>query len=301
VGHDERFKLLLREFLREFFELFFPDLVGLLDFTAAVWLHQELITDPPEGEKRTIDLLVSIPLLQAKADELPQTVLIHIEVESDDTVQPFRRRMYEYYHHLTHILNLNVLPVAVYLRVGLNGRGRDLYQTEVLGRTPLHFEYDYVGLPALPGADYLAQSNLLGQALSALMNWPKRERARAAVEALERIVGSGEAPRRKMLLCDTVNAYAPLDDAQRVELTSLLREPTRKEVEMTVKTWFEEGVEKGVFTGQRRLLLAQLEARFGPLNETARQRLEAWPAEQLTDLGLAFVDAKSLAELGLED
>jgi hypothetical protein len=48
VGHDERFKLLLREFLREFFELFFPDLVGLLDFAAAVWLQQELITGPRE-------------------------------------------------------------------------------------------------------------------------------------------------------------------------------------------------------------------------------------------------------------
>ena len=57
MGHDERFKLLLREFLREFFELFFPDLVGRLDFAAAVWLQQEPITDPPAGEKRTIDLL----------------------------------------------------------------------------------------------------------------------------------------------------------------------------------------------------------------------------------------------------
>jgi hypothetical protein len=301
VGHDERFKLLLREFLREFFELFFPDLVGLLDFVNAVWLQQELITDPPEGEKRSIDLLVRIPFLQASSDAAAQTVLIHIEVESDDTVQPFRRRMYEYYHHLTHVLNLNVLPVAVYLRVGLDGRGRDVYQTEVLGRIPLHFEYDYVGLPALPGADYLARTNVLGQALSALMNWPRPARVRAALEALERIVGSAEAPRRKMLLCDTVNAYAPLDDSQRVELTDLLRDPQRKEVAMTVKTWFEEGVEKGLHAGERRMLLAQLEERFGPLSETARQRLEAWPAEQLTELGRALLRAKSLAELGLED
>ena len=187
-------------------------------------------------------MLVRIPFLQAAGDTPPQTVLIHIEVESDDTVQPFRWRMYEYYHHLTHILNLNVLPVAVYLRVGLQGRGRDVYQLEVLDRIPLHFEYDYIGLPALPGADYLARGNLLGQALSALMNWPRQQRAQAAVEALERIIGSAEAPRRKMLLCDTVNAYAPLDDEQRVELAGLLAEPKRKEVAMTVKTWFEEGL-----------------------------------------------------------
>ena len=74
---------------------------------------------------------------------------------------------------------------------------------------------------------------------------------------------------------------------------------------MTVKTWFEEGVEKGLekglHAGERRMLLAQLEGRFGPLSETARQRLEAWPVEQLTELGRALLRANSLAELGLED
>lgn len=77
------------------------------------------------------------------------------------------------------------------------------------------------------------------------MNWPRQERARAAVEALEHIVGSAEMPRRKMLLCDTVNAYAPLDQEQRVELADLLREPQRRDVAMTVKTWFEEGLDVG--------------------------------------------------------
>ena len=69
---------------------------------------------------------------------------------------------------------------------------------------------------------------------------------------------------------------------------------------MTVKTWFEEGPEKGRHTGQRQILRALLEERFGTLNETAQQRLEAWPTEQLTDLGRALLRAKSLAELGLE-
>ena len=58
-------------------------------------------------------------------------VLIHIEVESADTVEPLRRRMYEYFHHLTHVLGHDVLPVAVYLRVGLQGRGLDRYEVEV--------------------------------------------------------------------------------------------------------------------------------------------------------------------------
>lgn len=307
VSHDERFKVLLREFLREFFELFFPDLVGQLDFANAVWLQQELIADPPTLEKRAIDLLVEIPLLPTAGgtEAPPQVVYIHIEVESADSVEPLRRRMYDYFNHLTHVRGLNVLPIAVYLRVGLEGRGVDAYEVHVLGRRPLRFEYDYVGLPGLKGEPYLAGGNVLGQALSALMNWPRAERPRAAVEALERIVGSAETPRRKLLLCDCVNSYAPLDDNQRVALSQLLQEPQRTEVKMFGKTWHEEGmeigIERGIPQGQRSLLLTILEARFGPLSETARQRLDAWPADRLAELGRAQVSAQSLAELGLED
>jgi len=301
MNHDERFKVLLREFLREFFELFLPELVSQLDFANAVWLQQELIADPPSGEKRTVDLLVQIPLLAPAGAAANQVVYIHIEVESDDTVEPLRKRMYEYYHHLTHVLNLNVLPVAVYLRVGLEGRGIDTYQVEILGRRPLRFEYDYVGLPGLEGANYLSGTNVFGQTLSALMRWPRQERPEAAIEALARIVASNETTRRKTLLCECVNNYAPLDDRQRVELRSLLRDPKRREVQMFGNLWTELGIEEGVPLGQRAILLLQLETRFGSLSETARQRLETWPADKLTDLGRAFVTAQSLKELGLED
>jgi hypothetical protein len=82
---------------------------------------------------------------------------------------------------------------------------------------------------------------------------------------------------------------------------SLLQEPQRKEVQRFGKTWFEEGVEKGEQKGQRELLLTQLQTRFSPLSDTARQRPEAWPAEKLKDLGRALLTAESLRELGLED
>ena len=52
---------------------------------------------------------------------------------------------------------------------------------------------------------------------------------------------------------------------------------------------------------QLELLQAMLEERFGPLSETARQRLNGWPTHRLTELGRALLGAGSLAELGLED
>ena len=67
------------------------------------------------------------------------------------------------------------------------------------------------------------------------------------------------------------------------------------------KTWSEMGEERGVLKGQRRILLRQLQRRFSTVSETARQRLEAWPAEKLDELADALFTAQSLKELGLED
>jgi hypothetical protein len=53
--------------------------------------------------------------------------------------------------------------------------------------------------------------------------------------------------------------------------------------------------------GQRQMIQGQLEVRFGPLSETARQRLEKWPREKVRELSIALLTAQSLKELGLED
>jgi hypothetical protein len=209
--------------------------------------------------------------------------------------------MYEYFHFLTEKHGLTVLPIAVYLRVGLEGRGKDVYQVRVLDRVPLRFEYDYVGLSGLEGQDYLGQDNPVAIAWSALMRWPGPQRARAAVEALDRIVGSTESPARKMLLCECVQAYAPLEQDQRIELYSLLEQPQHQGVRVMFKSWSEEGKEQGILEGRRAALLDQLEVKFPGLSQAARQRVAEWPLEKLREANRALLTAQSLRDLGLED
>jgi len=300
--HDQRFKVLLQEFLREFLLLFFPDLPEQLDLDKVEWLQQELYPDPPHGSLLTIDLIARLPFRpgapDAPAANAVQTLLLHLEIESDDTVGRFRERFYGYFHFLTQKYGPMVLPIAVYLRVGLDGQGKDAYIIEVLGRQVLRFEYDYIGLPGLQGQTYLAGDNLLGVALSALMRWPRPQRAQAAVEALERIVSSQELPPgRKRLLCECIQAYAPLEDDQRVELNSLLARPERAGVNMLGKTWTEEGIERG----QMQLVLELLETKFPPLSDAVRQRVAQLPPDVIRRLALRLLTAGSLRELGLED
>jgi len=50
---------------------------------------------------------------------------------------------------------------------------------------------------------------------------------------MEHIVSSAESRRRKMLLCDTVNAYAPLDESQRVEAEQPAARTRTEDIAMT--------------------------------------------------------------------
>ncbi len=78
------------------------------------------------------------------------------------------------------------------------------------------------------------------------------------------------------------------------------------------QTSFEKGVEKGMEhfqlafenwteKGMRLVLRRQLAQLFGPLSDTARSRLEAWPMERLLQLGTKLLTFQSLVELGLAD
>lgn len=57
--------------------------------------------------------------------------------------------------------------------------------------------------------------------------------------------------------------------------------------------------QRGLLKGQREILLKQLAARFGPLPPSVVTKLQAWPSDQLTELGCALLSASSLDELGL--
>jgi hypothetical protein len=207
-----------------------------------------------------------------------------------------------------------VLPIAVFLQLVLEGQGQDVYEQRFRGKKQLEFHYDYVALPGLDGEEYLRGSNLLGVAFSALMRLAKERRVAAALEALERIVTSTESSWRKYLLVECVQAYAPLDQTQRIELSSLLQQPQRKDVFMRFKTWTEEAREQGMQQGmqqgmeigetraRRFVLRLQIEAKFKqPLSQEAQQRLESWPVDRLDRLALELFEPKSLQELGLED
>src|SRR5262245_33547015 len=227
ADHDQQFKTLLRAFFKEFIELFFPKWAERFDFTEVTWLDKEIFPDPPQGKTYDIDLLARLkvrkPVVLASGGAEHLLVLIHVEVESADKVAPLRPRMFHYYEHLRRHHDLPVLPIGLYLRVGLNGVGWDEYVEQFWEETLLRFRSAYIGLPGLNAEDYLKRNNWLSVALTALMRVSPEDRLKLAEQAWRRLVECDEVQFRRLLLFGCLGAYAPLDDEQREELDRRLR------------------------------------------------------------------------------
>lgn len=300
--HDQRFKTLIQEFFGDFLKLFFAPWAERLDCGAVEWLHQEVFPDPPEGTRRVLDLVGKLPTRQVVPGQRPGEpsrwlALVHIEIESTDKAAPLRPRMFHSYVNLRDKHGLPVLPIGLFLQVGLNGIGIDVYEEHFWELRPVHFEYLYVGLPALDGVQYVQGDSGLGVALATLMRIPRDRMAWLGAEALRRIQELPLTEQKRFLLGECVQAYLPLDEEQQREFERLAATEPYKGVRAMNATWFEKGIEKG----RRELLLEQLEERFGPLPAGAAERLQEWPAERLTVLARAILHAQSLRELGLAD
>jgi hypothetical protein len=305
ADHDQRFKSLLKAFFAEFFQVFFPAWADRFDFSRVDWLEQEVFTDPPRGERRSLDLVARLPLRPGVPSPAPSPgepadcllTLIHVEIESRDTVVLLRPRMLSYYEQLRRRHGLPVLPIALYMRVGLDGIGWDVYEEKYWDHLLVSFAYAYVGLPGLDGEQYVAGDHLLGVALTALMRVPPARRAEVHAEALRRLAEARENDYRRYLLLDCLEAYATLDEAQAQELGALLRTKRYQGTQDMAVTTFEKGLQQG----QRTMLQKLLEARFGPLTASARERLDNLGPERIEALALELLKAQSLQELGLED
>ena len=309
MDHDQRFKTLIKTFFQEFLLLFFEFWAERLDATAVEWLEKEVFPEPPEGTRNYLDLVAQLPTRQEVAGQRPGEpahwmALVHIEIESPDKVKPLRPRMFDAYTHLRRHHGLPVLPIGLYLQVGLKGIGKDVYEEDFWGFRPIHFEYFYVGLPALDGIQYVQGDNGLGWALAALMKIPKDQVAWLGAEALRRIQEAPLSDQKRFLLGECVQAYLPLEPAQHQEFERLLASEPYRGVQAMNATWYERGMEQGMERGiekeRRDSLRELLEERFGPLTPAVLARLEQLPVERLQPLRRAASKAQSLDELDLE-
>ena len=325
--HDQRFKAILQEFLEEFFWLFFPEWAAYFDFSKAQWIKQEQSPQPPEGPYGEVDIVVKLPSFDGRREWIS---ILHTEVESADRATTLREKMPWYYINLRREFGLPVLPMALYLNVGMEGIGideyRDSYQPPPLDNQPsmelevLRFRYLYVGLPALDALQYIESDNELAPAMCALMRCPEAQKAKLKADALLKIVRTSQNEERRFLLSECVHKYMPLEGEQARDYKALVDTPDYKEMRKMAITWAEakeeyhleksrelrEEIQKKDQTIQKKdqalrenaITIAEL--RFGELDETVRQNIEQWPEDRLAGLSKLILQVDSPDQIRCE-
>jgi hypothetical protein len=308
LDHDQRFKELLRERFADFLHLFFADFARRFDLSAVEWLDKELFDDPPDGGKHAVDLVAKVqatePIDPDSADPTTWLALVHVEVESPDKTTRLKPRLPGYYFRLRAKHDLPVLPIVLYLKVGLDGIGVDTVVERFWEHETFNYRYLYVGLPGLNAEDYVGGENWLGVALSALMRMPPGRAAELGAEALRRISDAPVTERQRFLLGECVEAYLDLPVEEEERFRAILEANAGGKLMPRNKTSFdlglEEGMEKGREEGEllarRAMLFELLEAKSGPVPadlaakfaaETAPGRLKQWLAEAVKAESLA--------------
>lgn len=283
TDHDQLFKTLIQTFFGDFLRAFLPVWNERLDAASVEWLEQEAFNDPPSGDRRVFDL---VGKLQARipapgwheGDPSGWLALVHVEIESPERTTTFRERLPVDYNHLRRRYGLPVLPIAVFLKVGLDGVGIETVEDWFYDFKVAEYNAFHIGLPGLDGEAFLHGDNWLGVALSVLMKMPRDRIARNAAEAFRRIVGAPLDDFRRHMLASCISTYVPEEAGLRGEAGSIIDRNADREVQ-TMKNMFEErgeirGLIKGEIKGQRQFLLQALQTRFGPLEKALQTRIE---------------------------
>jgi len=298
--HDQVFKNLLGTFLPDFLALVAPEPAGRLDLSRWELLDKEIFTDWPKGKRRELDLLAAVTL----TGNPDRKALIHVEIEARCRPE-MGSRLAGYYMQIQLRYGLPVLPILLCLRRGRPGVHLELVAEGAFGLEVGRFTFYSFGLAKSLAEEYLTKDQPLAWALAALMRSESMSRAQHKLACLRRIAAASLADLDRLQLVNCVETYLQLDDREAEELEALQTPGHGEEVRAMRLTWAEqvkkEGLEEGREQGFRQALLRQLSARFGPLSEDTKRRMEAIRSmERLDQIAEQILVARSLAEVGLD-
>jgi hypothetical protein len=309
TSHDQLSKSLIKIFFAEFLRLVAPEAASRVEAAEATFLDKEVFTDWLAGGRREMDLLAEVP---ADGEERP--LLVHVEIETEFS-SSMSHRLWNYYMHLRLLHGLPILPILVNLRGGRPGLRREALREGFEGPATAVFRYRVLGISGCRAEDWLSRPEPIAWAFAALMRPGSWSRAELKLECLRRIAASDVSGLRKQILVDWVETYVQLTGHDAIELRRLLDLEGNEEIKNMELTWLgkaeAQGLEKGMARGSedatrqavermRRVVLRQVEQRFGTVPAPMRQKIEA--IEDLEPLAILAERAPfvpSIADLGL--
>jgi len=301
---DIRHKETLMLFLREYFELFFPEIAGKIQFETAEFLDKELNALfeeageklSPEDQQRITDALILIGVLMA--DE-PEQILIHWEQQTDRE-DDFEKRMFHCFCGIFFKFRKPVFPIAMFTDPAKWRKPvKDTYKISLFGYPVSEFSYRLIKLKHIPAGDFEKKmaENPLAAAYLPLTDYPKKDRPLIKAKAVNGIAKVPQGPKRSVLysLIDQSLRLKPEEEREFRELVQ--NNPMFQEAKM-LQSIEEVGIEKGIERGIERGILIGLEkGEQKKAEETAvKMLLSQWlNKEQISEI--TGLDRKKLDEL----
>ncbi len=298
LDHDQIFKQLIEAFFREFMELFCAAEAAQIDFRHVEFLREEFFTDVRRGRRRRLDLVAKVRLKRGGE----RFVLVHFEFEASRKDQNFPQRMYEYFSQLFLRHGLPIVPIAVFSDdTHWDQPVPDFFELKLSPRSRVRFDFHLIKLSDLNYQRFMKSDNPLAFALMAKMKYTRRQRVRLKADFLRLILQAGIDSARESLLFDFVETYMPLQPAEQVQFSDLVRiDESYVEVKKMVTVYEKAGIKKGIEKGKLEALIFLMERRFEKLPEGIRRKVQQINSnKRVEELLEAVLSAKSLGDLGL--
>jgi hypothetical protein len=255
---DIRHKEALTLFLKEYFELFFPDLAEAMDFDTAIFLDKELIAVMSEKEQSADDdhweITDALILIQIHLNGKPEWILIHWEQQSERETF-FNERMFHYFCGLYFRHRRLIFPIAMFTDSAIWKKPVEEKYSLSLGQYPINdFTYRLIKLKNYTAEEFEEKigENPLAAAYLPLTDYPKEERPVIKAKAMKGISGIPEGKKRATLY-SLIQESIKLDSEEEKQFRELVQDnPMYQEVKMlqSVKeVGIEEGIEIGVEKG----------------------------------------------------
>lgn len=263
---DIRHKETLKLFLREYFELFFPDLAERMLFETAIFLDKELIElfgdEENQGndteQQKITDALILIGIV---LDGKEEGILIHWEQESERE-KDFEKRMFHYFCGIYFKHQQLVFSIAMFTDPVVEWRKpvEDKFTLSLRDYPICEFHYRLIKLKNYKAEEFEEKigKNPLAAAYLPLTDYPKEDRPVIKAKAIR---GIADVPkgRKQSTLLSLINESIKLDSEEEKTFQQLIQaDPSYKEVKM-LESIEEVGYERGFEEGGIRSWFLALE------------------------------------------
>ena len=290
IDHDQLFKELLSTFFIEFVELFLPEVAALMERDSITFLPQEYFTELITGDRKIIDLIAKVRFQGQDA-----FFIIHLENQSFSEAE-FARRMFFYFAKLHQEYLLPIYPVVIFSFDKPQRPESTNYKVSLANLEVLNFNFTSIQLNQLSWRDFLNQQNPIAAALMAKMKIQPIDRPKVKAECLRLLATLKLDLARTRLISGFVDTYLTLNATEEQTFqTELDRMGLNKEEKVMeiVTSWMRTGMRNEA----EKLVLRQLNRRFGPIEAELEQRIQALSIDRVEDLSDALLDFSDRSQL----